>query len=488
MKYTHLTLVLLIIICSCKPSQKIAKKEHNKQDFINHLFQDYIGEKPSASFIVIKDNEIKACQSFGYADLENKVLATCETNYRLASVTKQYTAMAILILIQKGKLSYETKLTEVIPEFPDYGKDITIKSLLTHRSGLKEYYNLYPKEQKEQLSDEDVLYLLKEQDSLLFPANSKSKYSNSGYALLSLIVERTSNKSFKQFMDDEIFKKIGMLNSTIYEKDLEIKNRAFGYEFKKSLFNRKDQDITSAIKGDGGVYSSVKDFYSWNKALTNNSLIPPNLKKDAFSNWSENEMILKKDYGFGFGWLISYINNQKYIWHSGVSVGFRTMVLRIPSEKIAIAIYTNSNYNSSRLLTRKAIALASLYSGYKLPMPVEITLEKEINVNGSKNIKEFYNKLIANQQQYEIDKKDLISLGFKYLRKKENENCLNIFTLAKTQFPNYYKGYFGLAQYHKTNESNIKAVENFKKALELAPNDNKRFINYSKKMIKKLEE
>ena len=137
MKFTYLTLVFLIIISGCKPSEKLVEKKDSKQDLINFLFQDYNGEKPSASFIVIKDGKIKECQSFGYADLENKILANCETNYRLASVTKQFTAMAILTLIKQGKLNYKTKLTEIIPEFPEYGKEITIKNLMSHRSGLQ---------------------------------------------------------------------------------------------------------------------------------------------------------------------------------------------------------------------------------------------------------------------------------------------------------------------------------------------------------------
>ena len=188
----------------------MVEKKGTDQDVINFLFQDYMAEKPSASFIVIKDGEIKDCQSFGYADLENKIPATCETNYRLASVTKQFTAMGILVLIQQGKLNYKTKLNEVITEFPDYGKEITVQHLMTHRSGLQDYSKLYPNDAEKQLVDKDVLNLLMAQDSLLFPANSKYEYSNSGYAVLAMIIERVSGKTFKEFMKDEIFEKIAV--------------------------------------------------------------------------------------------------------------------------------------------------------------------------------------------------------------------------------------------------------------------------------------
>jgi len=489
MKHTHFTLVFLIIICICNHNERLYAQKDSNQDFINYLFQNYIGEKPSASFIVIKDGEIKKSQSFGYADLENKVLATSETNYRLGSATKQYTAMAILILIQKGKLNYETKLTEVIPEFPDYGKEITIKNLLSHRSGLPDYFRLYDKERKEQLDDLDVLNLLKKQDKLLFPANSYSKYSNSGYAILSLIVERVSKKSFKQFMDDEIFQKTGMTNSTIYQKDIEIKDRAYGYMYinKDSIFKRKDQDITSAVKGDGGVYSSVSDFYLWDKSLSSNSLITSSLKNDAFSSWDKNWKNQEKGYGFGFGWLISIKNGIKYVWHTGSTIGSRSSVLRIPSEKIAVAIYTNSHHNG-RELRQGALALASLYSDNKLPMPIDVMIEKEISVNGSENIKEYYDKLAVDKSKYEINKWNLSMLAYNYSKKKESTNCFNLCKFLTVQFPNYYGGFFELAEYYRINKNNAKAIENYKKVIELAPNSNKGAINRSKKMIEKLSD
>ena len=353
MKYTHLILVILIIICGCKPSEKLIENKGPKQELINFLFQNYIGEKPSASFAVIKDGEIKDCQSFGYADLENNILANCETNYRLGSVTKQFTAMATLILINKGKLNYETKLTEVIPEFPDYGKEITVKDLLSHRSGLQSYFKLHEKSSERQLADKDVLNLLKEQDSLLFPSNSEYKYSNSGYAILALIVERVSNKTFKQFMDDEVFQKLGMSNSTVYQNNLQIKNRAYGYKFNDSIFERKDQNAWSAVQGDGGIYSSVKDYLLWDKSLYNETLIGTDIKEDAFTIWDNDDRI--NNSGYGFGWHIEIKNNRKYLMHGGSTTGFRNYSIRIPSEKISVVIYTNTADHGTFGLKRKAL-------------------------------------------------------------------------------------------------------------------------------------
>ncbi len=485
MKYTHLILVFLILICGCKTSEKLVEKKDDKQDLINFLFQNYIGEKPSASFIVIKDGKIKDCQSFGYADLDNKILANCETNYRLASVTKQFTAMGVLILINQGKLNYNTKLTEVIPEFPEYGKEITIKNLLSNRSGLQPYNKLYPKDAEKQLVDKGVLNLLIKQDSLLFPANSKYKYSNSGYAVLAMIIERVSGKTFKEFMDKEIFEKLGMANSTVYLKNLQIKNRAYGYKSNDTIYENKDQNTWSAIQGDGGIYSSVSDYAKWDKSLYDATLVSKDLINDAFSNWDENGKTDGK--GYGFGWQIDEKNGKKYLMHGGSTTGFINRSLRIPSEKITVVIYTNTSDFGG--LKRKALSLASYFSDGKIPFPADILLEKDIQENGIENITIKYNQLKSNNHKYDIIKEDFTTLGFSYF-KKEPEKAFKIFELIKVEFPNYYGGHFGLAQYYayKTEGNNEKAVEYYKKAVELLPIKEQRLINYSNNMIKKLSE
>lgn len=483
MKYTYLTIAFLILLSGCKPSEKSAEKKEAHQDVIDFLFQDYMGEKPSASFIVIKDGEIKDCQSFGYADLENKIPASCETNYRLASVTKQFTAMGILVLIQQGNLKYDTKLQEVIPEFPDYGKEITVQHLMTHRSGLQDYSELYPNDAEEQLLDKDVLNLLIAQDSLLFPANSKYEYSNSGYAVLAMIIERVSSQTFKEFMDKEVFEKIGMTNSTVYQKGLAIKNRAYGYTSKDSIYENVDQNTWSAILGDGGVYSSVRDYVHWDSSLYNETLVSTALLNDAFTAWDEHGKT--QENGYGFGWRIDIKNGRKYLNHAGSSTGFLNFSVRIPTEKITVAIYTNTQDHGG--LGRKAYFLASYYSEGKIPIPADVLLEKDIEENGLENLTTKFKELKGNPTKYDMVEKDLVSLGFRYL-KTAPEKSLAIMELVQTEFPNYFGGYFGLAQYYRTNGNNEKAIEYFKKVPELASSEDQRQIDYANQMIEKLSE
>ncbi|WP_299838190.1 serine hydrolase domain-containing protein [uncultured Tenacibaculum sp.] len=485
MKYNVFILIVSLILFGCKTSQKIIEHKETNQDLINFLFQDYIGEKPSAGFIIVKDGKIKKCQSFGYADLENRILANCETNYRLASVTKQFTAMGILILINQGKLNYETKLTEIISEFPEYGKEITIKNLMTHRSGLQSYTKLYPKDWKKQLIDNDVLNLLIKQDSLLFPANSKFKYSNSGYAVLATIIERVSGKTFKEFLDEEIFEKLGMINSSVYLNDLKIKNRAYGYKLIKNKYENKDQNKWSAIQGDGGIYSSLSDYAKWDKSLYEETLISKNLMSDAFSNWDESGKT--NGNGYGFGWQIGEKKGKKYLAHGGSSTGFLNTTLRVPSEKITVAIFTNNGNLGG--LKRKALVLASYFSDGKTLMPAEIILGKDIKDNGIENIATKFKEIKSNPDKYDISEESLIGLGFSYF-KNEPEKSLKVFELIIAEFPNYFGGYYGLGQYYayKTEGNNELAIENYKKVVELNPANQKRLVNRSKNMIKKLSE
>ena len=369
----------------------------------------------------------------------------------------------------------------MITEFPDYGKEITVQHLMTHRSGLQDYSKLYPNDAEKQLVDKDVLNLLMAQDSLLFPANSKYEYSNSGYAVLAMIIERVSGKTFKEFMKDEIFEKIGMTNSTVYQKGLPIKNRAYGYKSNDSIYENIDQNTWSAILGDGGVYSSVNDYVHWDRSLYNESLVSTVLLNDAFTTWEEHGKT--QDNGYGFGWRIDIKNNRKYLMHAGSTTGFLNFSVRIPSEKIAVVIYTNTvDYVG---LGRKAYFLASYYSEGKIPTPADVWLEKDIEENGLENLTTKFKELKGNPTKYDIVEKDLVSLGFSYL-KKEPSKSLEILELVQTEFPNYFGGFFGLAQYYRTYGNHEKAVEYFKKVPELATSEEQNLIDYSEKMIKEL--
>lgn len=320
---------------------------------------------------------------------------------------------------------------------------------------------------------------------MLFPSNSKFKYSNSGYAVLATIIERVSGKTFKEFMDEEIFEKLEMTNSSVYLNDLKIKNRAYGYKLIKNKYENKDQNKWSAIQGDGGIYSSLSDYAKWDKSLYEETLIGKDLISDAFSNWNESGKT--NGNGYGFGWQIGEKKGKKYLAHGGSSTGFLNTTLRVPSEKITVAIFTNNGNLGG--LKRKALVLASHFSEGKIPMPAEIILKKDIKDNGIENITAKFKEIKTNPDKYDIFKESLMGLGFSYFN-NEPEKSQKVFELITAEFPNYFGGYYGLGQYYayKTEGNNALAIENYRKVVELNPTNEERLVNRSKKMIKKLSE
>src|SRR5436309_7268003 len=213
---------------------------------VDAMFRDFDwANSPGAAVIVIKESKPVFAKGYGMADLEKKIPCTTNTNFRLASLTKQFTAMAVVILVEQGELSLEDHLLGFFPEFPKYGKAITVRHLLTHTSGLPDYENHIPKRTRIPLSDRDVLFILRQQNKTDFPTGSQFHYSNSGYALLALVIENVSGKTFSAFVKEKIFDPLGMTNSLAYVAGLSfVPNRAYGYAKGKTGWELSDQSVT----------------------------------------------------------------------------------------------------------------------------------------------------------------------------------------------------------------------------------------------------
>lgn len=488
MKYIYLILVFSILFLGCNSSKNIItnKTESNFDiEFIDYLFKDYTGNKPSASIIVIKNGKMQLAKSYGYADLESKIPATPKTNYRIASVTKQFTAMAIMMLVNQGKLSYETKLTEIFPEFPEYGENITIRQLITHRSGLVKYNRFLKDGQTNQMLDKDVLKGLLKTDSTYFKPNTKYAYSNTGYAVLAQVIEKITEISFAEYMQREIFQPLEMTNSTIFEADKKIENRAYGYIMKDTLMTFKDQSLLSAIQGDGGIYSSVLDYYKWDKALYTNKLIPQAELDNAFFNYDENGK--STETGYGYGWIVNYHNGIKILQHGGSSSGFGSHVIRIPSENISVAIFTNRNKRGKEL-QNKAKAIISHFTNSKFQMPFEIVLEKEIDQNGIDSGIKLYNQIKTDTINYSVSKEALFNFGISYINANKNEDALKLFSSLENDYPTYFGGYYGSAIIYKEEKETKKALYYFEKTIENCIEKQKWASEHSQKMINELSE
>lgn len=306
---------------------------------IDWIMRDYNGDHPGAAVMVVQNGEPVFQKGYGIARMRKDIPVTPETNFRLASVTKQFTAMCIMILQEQGKLSYDQSLKDLFPDFPSYGEKITIRHLLQHTSGLIDYESLIPDTATVQVLDKDVLEMMKDVDSTYFEPGTQYRYSNSAYAVLAMIIENVSGLTFANFLDKYIFTPAGMKHSVAYEKGIStVPNRAIGYTVKGDTVIGSDQSITSAVLGDGGIYSSVKDLYYWDQILYTDSLVTKASLKRAFT-----PLVLPEGTReiYGFGWRIDTYKGHRRIHHIGSTSGFRSVIQRYPEDSLTVIILAN---------------------------------------------------------------------------------------------------------------------------------------------------
>jgi len=304
------------------------------------LFKSYNTRNTSAiSAMVIKDGKIIYNHSFGLADIENKVPATPLTNYRIASVTKQFTAMCIMMLKEDGKLALDDKLNKFFPSLPGYTSNITIQQMLNHTSGLPDYGDLVSPGITRPLNDTDVLHLLEKTEKRVFEPGARFAYSNTAYVLLGLIIEKVSGMPFKDFLRKRVFIPLNMRQTTVNSQTDSIPNRAYGYNLRDGRLKKEDQSLYSYLLGDGGIYSSVADFYKWDQALYTNKLVKPATLKEIFTQSSRENPVQ----AHGYGWYIDEKFGKKRVSHSGGTTGFSSFYVRYPAIRFSIIVFANQD-------------------------------------------------------------------------------------------------------------------------------------------------
>lgn len=314
-------------------------------------------DAPGLAVFVRKDSRVVFERGYGLRDLRTRQNIDAATNFRLASCTKQFTAMAIMLLVHDGKLTYDTRLTGVFPEFPAYGKSITIRNLLNHTSGLIDYEDLMQSAEAakkatiwtdvNQIQDSEVLKLLEQETRTRFPPGTKWQYSNSGYVVLGLVVQKISGKSFGDFLQARIFAPLSMRKTLAYVKgENEVSNRAYGHSKNGDSWQQTDQSPTSATLGDGGVYSSVADLAKWDAALQNHTLLSEEEMQPALTRVVVPEGGPIGPDGepaaYGFGWFLHPDHNgHGRMWHYGETLGFRTNIQRFTADHLTIIVLCN---------------------------------------------------------------------------------------------------------------------------------------------------
>lgn len=310
---------------------------------------------PGAGVLVVQDGHIALEKGYGLAVVATNMPIRSDTRFLLASVSKQFTAMAIMILAEHGKLSYDDRLSTFFPEFPRYADSITVRQLLNHVAGFPEYEGLFmdlgkvgrdwprsattPRAAYEPTAH-DALELLAEHARPHFRAGDRFEYSNSGYMILAQIVEKVSGQRYARFLDETIFRPLGMNETAVYDETKPaIPNRASSYRPKSGGYEEIDYTPFNFIYGEDNVVTTLNDLYKWDQALYGETLVHRASLEQAFkpaklSDGSESQ--------YGFGWNLQPMFGVPVVGHTGSWMGFRTAILRIPDKRTTVVVLSNA--------------------------------------------------------------------------------------------------------------------------------------------------
>lgn len=351
-------IALLSVLATAIPNPIFAQTLSEK---IETLIQPEIKDKngPGGVFMVAKKGEIIYQNAFGKANIELEVNLTTDYVFQIGSMTKQFTAVSILMLQEQGKLDTNDVLTKYVPDFPA-GDKITIHHLLTHTSGIKDFTKMKSIKdiaQKEMTPKMMVDFFKNEQVD--FSPGEKFDYNNSGYVLLGYIIELVSGETYEDFVENNIFKKIGMTQSGYATDRQIISKRAYGYQKKESGYVNKTIINYSVPFSSGAIMSTLEDMLKWQIALNNNTLLNKENTKRLFRPYSLNN---GETINYGYGWHLRKINDSMSREHGGSIFGYKSMGVYLPNEDIYVVGFTNCDCISPTLLVQN-IAKLVLESG-----------------------------------------------------------------------------------------------------------------------------
>jgi CubicO group peptidase (beta-lactamase class C family) len=323
---------LITILVLAALSSAVAAAELDEAPKVRALMQKKVApDGPGAVVGVLRDGKMLFHEGFGLANVAEKVPLKPGMVFDLASCSKQFTAMAIMILADRGKLTFDDDVRKHLPELHEH--NLKLHHLLNMTSGLRDYTEFMDLEGK---TNTDVLRAVTTKP-LKFPAGEKYEYSNTNYALLALIVERVSKQDFARFMEENVFKPAGMKETLVLEHPKQmVKHRCLGYARDKNGIHKARND--TSIYGDGQVMTSVIEFGAWDRALRENKLVKPDTLAQAFTAGKLNN---GKGCGYGFGWEPGQEQGHKLVFHTGAWMGTATYIVRDLDDGLTVIVLSN---------------------------------------------------------------------------------------------------------------------------------------------------
>ncbi len=324
----------------------------------------------SGNILVVKDNEILVNKSYGYSDIEHNTLNNIDAKFNICSLTKAFTAMAVMILQEKSLLNLKDKINKHLPEYPEFNKDITIHHLLTHSSGISNYNNLdgfFEKIKQVFYSKAEFVKLFKDLP-LDFNPGTEFRYSNSGYYLLGLMIEKISNQSYEEFITENIFKPLGMNNSGIYNECNILKNKANGYELSGDTLRNDSFSEWSKFAPTGGIYSTLEDMTKWNESLIKQTLVSKEAYNKIFTNHISN---------YGYGWFINEQDGLRKYSHNGAHNGYMNQFNIYPDENLSVLLMCNYRFANVHDISNNILDIVLNNKQLKVSKPKKVDLSIE---------------------------------------------------------------------------------------------------------------
>lgn len=307
---------------------------------------------PGLSLVVVRDGKIDYVKGYGVANLEHNVPVKPETIFQSGSVGKQFTAFAIMLLVEDGKISLDDPLTKYFTNAPAAWEKITIKNLLTHTGGFADYPEGFDFRAD---YTEDTLYKIIRKLPLQFEVGKKSQYSNIGYVTLGLLISKVTGKFYGDFLKQRIFEPLGMSTARIITELDIVPNRAAGYWLdNEELKNQRWVSPSINTTADGSLYLTALDMAKWEAGLNAGKL----LKKEHYDMmWSPVKLNDGSTYPYGFGWAIDSLNGKKIVEHNGTWQGFESVIQRYPEKKLAVIVFSNLRGSSPNKISTRIMEL-----------------------------------------------------------------------------------------------------------------------------------
>ncbi|NWF49480.1 MAG: serine hydrolase [Ignavibacteriaceae bacterium] len=450
---------------------------------LNNYINTYKKNKdvPSISCGAIKDGKIIWLGTSGYSDLENRITANSKTLYRIASISKCITAVAIIQLASQNKIKLDDDALKYLPDFPEKKWKFSIRQLLNHTAGIREYKDRSEFHSKEHFTSINEVLKYLEKDSLVYEPGTKYHYSTLGYNFLGAIIENVSGLTYEEYVTRKIFEPAGIKNIKLDYQQLIISNRSRGYSrdnFRK-IINAPLADLSIKFPG-GGFISNSEDLLLFSNALLTGVFFP--------KNWIDTLSVSVKlkngstqNYGLGFA-INKDSKGRFYLSHSGQGTGFTTLLVIYPVEKIATVSLINI---SDRKLESPALDIADFLLGNEIKYPRKSTADYLFKLSSKISIDSIYNlfKVIKSDSSktYNSDDDELINLGYDLINTKRTIDAIRLLRSFANENPTSTKTLAALADAYYNDGNEGMALKTYRQIIQLDPNH-----SYALKMIKKI--